>query len=112
MLCFTGTGKTMLMDLFYKNLNVPGKRRVHFHNFMLDVHRRVQKLKMQNQAIDPIPPVARELAQEAWVLCFDDAQLRMFNAATQQVTDIADAMILRRLFTLLFDEGVVVVTTS
>ncbi|KAI9591497.1 AFG1-like ATPase-domain-containing protein [Syncephalis fuscata] len=97
-----GTGKTMLMDLLYKSLNIPGKRRVHFHNFMLDVHRRVHALKMQNSSIDPIPPIAQDLVSDAWILCFDEFQ----------VTDIADAMILRRLFTLLFDHGVVMITTS
>ncbi|KAI8056562.1 AFG1-like ATPase-domain-containing protein [Syncephalis plumigaleata] len=97
-----GTGKTMLMDLLYNNLDIRAKRRVHFHNFMLDVHRRVHQLKSQNSAIDPIPPIARDLAADAWILCFDEFQ----------VTDIADAMILRRLFTLLFEHGVVVITTS
>ncbi|KAL1924910.1 uncharacterized protein VTP21DRAFT_4564 [Calcarisporiella thermophila] len=98
-----GTGKTMVMDLFYNTLPVKRKRRIHFHAFMLDIHSRVHRLKASNSAAyDPIPPIADDLARDAYVLCFDEFQ----------VTDIADAMILRRLFTELFDRGVVVVTTS
>ncbi|CAG8546002.1 10472_t:CDS:2 [Acaulospora morrowiae] len=98
-----GTGKTMLMDLFYDSLPIKRKRRVHFHAFMLDVHARVHMLKQSNsETYDPIPPIATDLANDAIVLCFDEFQ----------VTDIADAMILRRLFDELFNRGVVVVTTS
>ncbi|KAI0375886.1 AFG1-like ATPase [Pilatotrama ljubarskyi] len=101
-----GTGKTMLMDLFYNTLppRVKRKRRVHFHAFMIDVHKRVHAMKanLGSRGGDPIEPVARELAQDAYVLCFDEFQ----------VTDIADAMILRQLFEKLLNYGVVSVITS
>ncbi|KAK7054894.1 ATPase [Paramarasmius palmivorus] len=101
-----GTGKTMLMDLFYSTLppNITRKRRVHFHAFMIDVHKRLHaaKLAMGYKGGDPIAPVARDLAREASVLCFDEFQ----------VTDIADAMILRRLLEGLLGYGVICVLTS
>ncbi|KZT06408.1 AFG1-like ATPase [Laetiporus sulphureus 93-53] len=101
-----GTGKTMLMDLFYDTLppQIKRKRRVHFHAFMIDVHKRMHamKAKLGLRGGDPIPPVARDLAHEAYVLCFDEFQ----------VTDIADAMILRQLFERLLSHGVVCVITS
>jgi len=95
----------MLMDLFYDTLppTITRKRRVHFHAFMIDVHKRVHAAKTEMSAGgDPIVPVARDLASEAYVLCFDEFQ----------VTDIADAMILRRLFENLLKYGVVMVITS
>ncbi|KAJ1647038.1 ATPase [Dispira simplex] len=98
-----GTGKTMLMDLLYNTLKVEKKKRIHFHSFMLDVHQRIQRYRITaGSQSDFIPIVANDLASESSVLCFDEFQ----------VTDIVDAMILRRLFTELFDRGVVVITTS
>jgi protein AFG1 len=97
-----GTGKTMLMDLFYNTLpaHITHKRRVHFHAFMLDVHKRMHAAKAAG-AGDPLVPVARDLAK-THVLCLDEFQ----------VTDIADAMILRRLLDALLEHGVVCVLTS
>lgn len=102
-----GRGKTMLVDLFHESLPVQRKRRAHFHAFMADVHARIhdwrQKAKRgEVKGEDPIRPVADALAEEAWVLAFDEFA----------VTDIADAMILGRLFQALFERGVVVVATS
>ncbi|KIO16918.1 hypothetical protein M407DRAFT_33438 [Tulasnella calospora MUT 4182] len=104
-----GTGKTMLMDLFYNTLPPSaaalGKRRVHFHAFMIDVHKRVHQKRVEHGwegVEDVIAPVARDLAEEARILCFDEFQ----------VTDIVDAMILRRLLECLLQYGVVSVMTS
>jgi cell division protein ZapE len=108
-----GRGKTMLMDLFFDSVPVQRKKRVHFHDFMADVHARIHVWRQafkDNEALkpgvnknpDPIQPVAETIAEEAWVLCFDEFT----------VNDIADAMILGRLFAALWAKGVVIVATS
>src|ERR1700730_12950765 len=102
-----GRGKTMLMDLFFQQSSVTHKRRAHFHEFMAEVHERIYGYR-QNIARgeiadgDVIALTAASIFDEAWLLCFDEFH----------VTDIADAMILGRLFKKLFELGTVVVATS
>lgn len=97
-----GRGKTMLMDMFYAAADVPRKRRVYFHEFMQQTHKRFHEIKKDPAVSDPIPPLADIIAQEAALLCFDEFQ----------VHDIVDAIILGRLFEALFARQVVVVATS
>lgn len=99
-----GRGKSMLMDLFFQTAVIAGKKRVHFHEFMRDVHAEIHRWRKSDhrKEADPIPKLARSLAAEAWLLCLDELQ----------VSDIADAMIVGRLFQAMMDDGVVVVVTS
>ena len=96
-----GRGKTMLMDLFFEKVRFKPKRRVHFHEFMAEVHELIGEARKTVEG-DPIPPVVKRIAKDAGLLCFDE----LF------VSDIADAMILGRLFKGLFEQNVVVVATS
>jgi cell division protein ZapE len=102
-----GRGKTMLMDLFHDRAPIAAKRRTHFHAFMADVQDRINRARAaildgSLKGDDPIAPVAADLAEEARLLCFDEFV----------VTDIADAMILGRLFARLWERGTCVVATS
>ena len=96
-----GRGKTMLMDLFFETSTFRHKRRAHFHEFMAEVHDRIGAAR-ESMAGDPIPQVAAAIADKTALLCFDE----------MHITDIADAMILGRLFKGLFEAQVVVVATS
>jgi cell division protein ZapE len=96
-----GRGKSMLMDLAFEAIGIARKRRVHFHEFMLEVHERLREERRKEEG-DPIPPVARAIAADARLLAFDE----------MVINNSADAMILSRLFSHLLAEGVTVITTS
>src|SRR5205823_15001031 len=97
-----GPDKTMLMDAFFAGARIEPKRQVHFHAFMQNIHARLHRARKSRQSDDAISAVAHEVAAEARLLCLDE----------MHIADIADAMIIGRLFERLLDEGAVVVTTS
>lgn len=103
-----GRGKSMLMDLFFETTTIQDRKRVHFHAFMLEVHKRLHnyreavKAGKAKETTEPLAALSRVITDQAWLLCFDEFH----------VTDIGDAMILGKLFESLFDHGVVVVATS
>lgn len=101
-----GRGKSMLMDLFFDGAVVESKRRVHFHEFMIEVHDTIHAWRQSpdkpKNEVDPLPRIARQIAEKSRLLCFDEFH----------VTNIADAMMLGRLFEGFLDAGVVVIATS
>ncbi len=98
-----GRGKSMLMNLFFDNVPINRKRRVHFHAFMQEAHRRLHELRSQtNYEGDPVATFAREIAANTRLLCFDELQ----------ATDVVDASVIQRIFTGLFEQDVVIVSTS
>lgn len=107
----TGTGKTFMMDIFHDAVPVEKKKRIHFHEWMINVHERLHRLQQKNKASkaadgqsadDLVSMVAEEMLAEAWLLCFDEFQ----------VTHISDAIIMKRIFSVLFARGAVIVATS
>lgn len=101
-----GRGKSLLMDMFFASLDAPHKRRIHFHAFMQEVHSMShawrQEIEAKQLKVELLPSVAHDIAQDAQVLCLDELQ----------VTDVADAMILSKLFTCLLEDGVTTIITS
>lgn len=97
-----GCGKTFLMDFFFENAPIDRKRRVHFHEWMLEVHDRLHRLKQSKIDTDILEYLTQQMLQQSWLICFDEFQ----------VTDVADALLVRRLFTSMFQKGAVIVATS
>ena len=97
-----GRGKSMMMDLFFHQVQIKEKRRLHFHDFMKEVHQRILEKRKIEKNIDTVLLVGQDLAKKAKLLCFDE----------MEVKDIADAMILSRLFEVMFEQGTILVTTS
>jgi cell division protein ZapE len=101
-----GRGKSMLMDLFFAAAPVTKKRRIHFHAFMQEDHARIHEIRKKNQNVggisDPIALLAKQIAEETSLLCFDELQ----------ATDVADASILYRLFEGLFAQNICIISTS
>ena len=97
-----GRGKSMMMDLFFYQVQIKEKRRLHFHDFMKEVHQRILEKRKIEKNKDTVLSVGQDLARASKLLCFDE----------MEVKDIADAMILSRLFEVMFDEGMILVTTS
>ena len=97
-----GVGKTMLMDICFSSIKIKKKKRIHFQEFMIDIHNRLHKIRNNKSIKDPLVTVAEEVASEIKFLCFDEFQ----------VIDIADASILKKLFTILFEQGTIVFSTS
>jgi predicted ATPase len=128
-----GCGKTFCMDLFFDYLPIASKQKVHFHKFILDVHKQMHEAKMVNGVEgDVLPSVVDRIIEKGLVICFDEFQVRACNALScihhisnyyiidaklvvpyeHQVTDVADALILRRLFTGILNKGAIIVATS
>ena len=97
-----GRGKSMMMDLFFHQVQIKEKRRLHFHDFMKEVHQRILEKRKIEKNKDTVLLVGQDLAKKAKLLCFDE----------MEVKDIADAMILSRLFEVMFAQGTILVTTS
>jgi len=97
-----GRGKSMIMDIFFENIRLEKKRRIHFHDFMKEVHSKIYSIGQKNKKIDPVQVFARQFVEKSKLLCFDEMEIR----------DIADAMIIYRLFKSLFSMGLILVTTS
>ena len=97
-----GRGKSMMMDLFFYQVKIKEKRRLHFHDFMKEVHQRILEKRTIEKNKDTVLLVGQDLAKKAKLLCFDE----------MEVKDIADAMILSRLFEVMFAQGTILVTTS
>ena len=97
-----GVGKTMLMDICFNSINIEKKKRIHFQEFMIDIHNRLHEKRKGKNMNDPLLSVGREVASEIKFLCFDEFQ----------IYDIADASIIERLFTILFEEGTIIISTS